>query len=374
MPDFVQIVNAKEKGKIIITGYLTPWENSAAQLTTTLAELEKTCSEIEVVLLNCYGGSIFEGIPTFNAIKNCKVPVTTIIEGLAASMGGILFLAGKTRLMADKSRLMLHRAQASCYGDAEDLMSTASLVEDIENDLIEIVDQLAQIGAQEVKSKWFKSGVDTYLTVDEAIKTSLCTGKANSMLKIDAPKNLLKTGKAEEVAKFYAQQISPIKENLNTIKMSKLTLMAAALNLAAEASEIDVLNGIEALNSKVKDLEKLNGELNEAAENLRKDKVNNLIRNAVETGKIGKPEEEHYRNLANKDYESVKSILDAKLSRRSLGAKIDNKVDKDTDSNKRESWDFKRYQKEDPKALAKMQKEDPDAYAKLKQDYLDSRS
>lgn len=60
------------------------------------------------VRINSHGGGVMDALNIFNAIRNSKKPVTTVIEGIAASSGGLIAMAGHTRKMNDFARLMVH--------------------------------------------------------------------------------------------------------------------------------------------------------------------------------------------------------------------------------------------------------------------------
>ena len=60
------------------------------------------------VRINSPGGNLFGGISVYLAIKNSKSIVNTHIEGVAASIAGVIAMAGATRFINDFGRLMIH--------------------------------------------------------------------------------------------------------------------------------------------------------------------------------------------------------------------------------------------------------------------------
>ncbi|MBF0577392.1 Clp protease ClpP [Dysgonomonas sp. GY617] len=60
------------------------------------------------VLINSEGGSVLHGMSTYSTIQNSTVPTECIIEGMAASMGSIIWAAGARSFMRDYSILMIH--------------------------------------------------------------------------------------------------------------------------------------------------------------------------------------------------------------------------------------------------------------------------
>lgn len=60
------------------------------------------------VLINSEGGSVLHGMSAYSTILNSTVPTECVIEGMAASMGSVLWAAGGRSLMRDYSILMVH--------------------------------------------------------------------------------------------------------------------------------------------------------------------------------------------------------------------------------------------------------------------------
>lgn len=61
-----------------------------------------------VVLINSDGGSVMYGMSAFSIIQSCPIEVDCIIEGIAASMGSVIWAAGDHLYMHDYSILMIH--------------------------------------------------------------------------------------------------------------------------------------------------------------------------------------------------------------------------------------------------------------------------
>jgi ATP-dependent protease ClpP protease subunit len=61
-----------------------------------------------IVLINSEGGSVLYGMSTFSIIQSCPIETDCVIEGIAASMGSVLWAAGDNLYMHDYSILMIH--------------------------------------------------------------------------------------------------------------------------------------------------------------------------------------------------------------------------------------------------------------------------
>lgn len=60
------------------------------------------------VRINSYGGSVTDGIAIHNALKRHKAHVTTVVDGIAASISSLIAMAGDTVEMAENAQLMIH--------------------------------------------------------------------------------------------------------------------------------------------------------------------------------------------------------------------------------------------------------------------------
>jgi len=78
------------------------------------------------------GGSVFEGIAIFNAIKAYdKGAVTTVIDSIAASMASYIALAGSHIKAHANSVYMIHNASTVSWGDARQLRKDAQHIDSL---------------------------------------------------------------------------------------------------------------------------------------------------------------------------------------------------------------------------------------------------
>lgn len=85
-------------------------------------------AKIELVL-NSPGGSVFAGWRLFGHLRWLSDvkghEITTVVSGMAASMGGVLAQAGDVRLIDAGSSIMIHEASSIAWGSAYELRDTA---------------------------------------------------------------------------------------------------------------------------------------------------------------------------------------------------------------------------------------------------------
>tara|TARA_Y100000782_G_C10183724_1_gene265249 strand:- start:194 stop:1384 length:1191 start_codon:yes stop_codon:yes gene_type:complete len=383
-----QISNAA-KGKsvtMIITGYISPWnKNAGAEIRKNFKELESKYDEINIELINCYGGSIWEGWPTYNVIRSSSKKVATRAEGLVASMGAILFLAPpkkENRLVAKGSRVMTHRASGGAMGDADHLIEQAELMRGMEDELIESVAEATGKEVETVRAEWFQRGIDKYFTPQQAVDAGIASEIINSKkVKSDPPEDVMNSADQVAIANFYNAQFEPPKQdNQNSDKkMEKLPLFIAALaqagvELGNEANESEILNKVQELSkdyiaakAKVDALESENTELKNAAEEQTKAAVKSLIDNAVKDGRIKEDQRESMTNYANTDLEGATKFINGLSPIKSFTKDKDDKSPEQRadDPNNRANWTLTDWRKNDPKGLAEMRSKEPDNYQEL---------
>lgn len=66
--------------------------------------------------INSEGGDLFAGLAMSDAIRVCKVPVTTIIEGEAASAATIISVVADKRVITKNSHMLIHQMSTGFWG------------------------------------------------------------------------------------------------------------------------------------------------------------------------------------------------------------------------------------------------------------------
>lgn len=84
-------------------------EESACRFCEALDFLENIVRPSLIrVLINSEGGSVLHGMTVYAAIQNAALPTECVIEGMAASMGSVIWAAGNKAFMRDYGILMIH--------------------------------------------------------------------------------------------------------------------------------------------------------------------------------------------------------------------------------------------------------------------------
>jgi ATP-dependent protease ClpP protease subunit len=106
------------------------------------------------------GGDVFEGMAMYNLLVNHPARVDVFIDGLAASMGSVLAMAGDTITMPENAMMMIHRPWGMQGGDADDMRRYAELLDKVESNLISAYTKKTGLSDDEVRGllateSWF---------------------------------------------------------------------------------------------------------------------------------------------------------------------------------------------------------------------------
>ena len=103
-----------------------------------LAELGALPDDAPIDLrLNSPGGSVFDAVAIYNALKRHAGPITVWIDGIAASAASYIAMAGDEIVMPENAFLMIHDPAGLVMGTAEDMRATAEALDKVKGSLIQ---------------------------------------------------------------------------------------------------------------------------------------------------------------------------------------------------------------------------------------------
>ncbi|NGX57459.1 MAG: ATP-dependent Clp protease proteolytic subunit 1 [Chlamydiae bacterium] len=143
-------------------------------------ELEEPGKPI-LLVINSPGGSIDAGFAIWDQVKLISSPVTTLVTGLAASMGSVLSLCAEPgkRLATPNARIMIHQPRVSgvIQGQATDLEIQAKEMMKTREALIQVYMKASGKGHDEIDRAIDR---DTWMTPKEAKEFGLIDNIVNS--------------------------------------------------------------------------------------------------------------------------------------------------------------------------------------------------
>ncbi|OJF92785.1 head maturation protease, ClpP-related [Pararhizobium antarcticum] len=87
--------------------------------------------------LNSPGGSVFDAVAIYNAIKRHSGTVTVWIDGIAASAASYIAMAGDEVIMPENAFLMIHDPAGMVMGSATDMRAMAEALDKIKGSLLQ---------------------------------------------------------------------------------------------------------------------------------------------------------------------------------------------------------------------------------------------
>lgn len=304
------------------------------------------------VWVNSPGGVVLDGYNIFNAILKSKTPVDTYCCGVAASIAGVIFMAGRKRVMADYARLMIHPPMG--------VESDRKALDAFQGSLITMLSAKSNISETDVKYLMDRT---TWLTPWECLEKGFCTeieatSESNrKRMQTNDVKAMLMVG--QEITNSILNTNSSQKSSNNKVMMTKITMKLGLNDAATEDSIVSAIKAIEdrAYNSELKTisaeksledfqnaskkdkeemkkmLDKIKAELDEKtqeytvckakldameedkikAENKAKEiEAKNMIESFAKTGRIKNEASTilKWTNLAIADFEGTKSLIE----------------------------------------------------------------
>lgn len=113
------------------------WGVSAKEFVAAVDALPADTTEIRVHI-NSPGGEVFEAVTILNAVRRHSAKFTAIVDGLAASAASFLAAGADETVMAANSTLMIHDTWGICIGNAEDMRSTAYVLDQLSDSVASI--------------------------------------------------------------------------------------------------------------------------------------------------------------------------------------------------------------------------------------------
>jgi len=123
-----------ELTKIYIYGEIgDSWWGDSTSANDFIKLLSGVKSKTIELHLNSPGGSIFDGIAIYNALKDHSATVEVIVDALAASAASFIAQAGDVVKMTAAATMMIHDGSTGAYGDAAYLRETADILDKLSN-------------------------------------------------------------------------------------------------------------------------------------------------------------------------------------------------------------------------------------------------
>lgn len=341
-----------------------------------------------VVLINSDGGSVMYGMSTFSIIQSCPIEVDCIIEGIAASMGSVIWTAGDNLYMHDYSILMIHNPFMHDNGIKDE--NVKNMINAFRTQIETIYTKRFGLTKDKVRAIMDGEGDadGTYLSAKDAVKAGILP--ADHVIKtskqvVDKVKNQVDGVKdvasicdimastireevdenklLEEVVSIHKQKnpnsnSTTVEQEQNTMKEQEniqFSAVSAQLGFNGDVQLQSVTARITELQNAEKELKTVKAELNDLnikfkgketeVKNIQKEldtakaslkkyqdaeeaanaaEIEAMVDAAIKAGKIEASTKEDWVNMANSNKEMVKKTLDSIAGRDDIPKEIAN--------------------------------------------------
>lgn len=237
----------KDKAVLTIYGYVGGYYMDMRTVNQAIADVTKSGYTQLDFHFHTYGGDVIDGNLIYNFLAGFNGNVDIYIDGVAASMGSIIMLAGKNKpMISENGFIMIHCPSGGAYGNAEGLKQTAKLLTSMENNFKQKLIECT--GKSEAEINLLFDGNDHWFDADEAIAYGLCSGKFSA--KTQDIKTLDTTEASQLGAKAVFDRFTALTTNINQNpkkEMDKLSLIArfSLTGVTAESTDEQVLAALE---------------------------------------------------------------------------------------------------------------------------------
>lgn len=342
------------------------WEGDGQRVISQVKDVLENNADVEV-RIHTPGGSVFDGNLIFNHLVKFQSKIDVIIEGMAASMGSILMLVGRSVKMCENGFVMIHAPFGYVAGTAKDFASASKLLMSMEKNFIKKYMGKTNKPEEEVKT-WLDG--DNWFDAEEALELGLIDEIVDSTLEIENIEAYKKMNVAALLSGFKAEQKAPTIPTPTQAKQIKIDTMKkeliSALSLSVVSADSSDTAVIKAVENRIGDIQAESTAKDQkilALETKLKDLAAATIKDAVsvkiKAKLITESQRAKYEDLGEKlGLEALQSIFEDMKPSASITSQINNTTDPVLDK----SWDDL---KKVPNALEKLQAEDPEKYNAL---------
>ena len=169
------------------------WGMSAKELAEIVDALPEHITEIRL-LINSPGGDAFDGLAMVNVLRAHSARIVAVVQGLAASAASFIAASADETIMAPNSTMMIHDAWGICIGNADDMLSMGTILDQLSGNLAEIYAAKADGDVEEWRAAM---KAETWYTAEEAVAAGLADTIEDTAAGDDGASNQLDGGQPQ---------------------------------------------------------------------------------------------------------------------------------------------------------------------------------
>ena len=142
------------------------WGIDPAVFVKDLGEITASTIHLRV---NSPGGSVFDGLAIYNALKQHESKIVAHVDGLAASIASVIIMAADEIRAGENSYIMIHEPWSMVQGTAVDMREEADLLDKVGGTISNVYQKRTGLDAKEL-TQMMTAGAfgETWLTAEEA--------------------------------------------------------------------------------------------------------------------------------------------------------------------------------------------------------------
>lgn len=175
----------EEKIQLLLYGDIGQYYSwSGISLDGVVSALAGKSADTIEVFINSYGGDMFESIAIKNYLIRRPEKIITYVDGIAASGGSLIAMAGDEIIMPKDAQLMIHNPWTIAAGNADDFRKLADEMDKANTSIQETYlthfnDSREKLGELLAAESW--------LTAEEALAYGLATGLTDASEPAEPP-------------------------------------------------------------------------------------------------------------------------------------------------------------------------------------------
>ena len=171
MSKWLEVKAKANIGEVYIYGEITnfKWFDEDVTPTDIKEELDKLKNVDSInVYVNSPGGGVSAGVAIYSELKRLSVPVTSYVDGIAASIASLIVLAADKVVMPFNSMLMIHDPWTCACGNSKEFRELADTLDKISESMLVSTYQ-EKTGLDKEKIIEMMSA-ETWLSAEEAVE------------------------------------------------------------------------------------------------------------------------------------------------------------------------------------------------------------
>lgn len=347
-PLIITAQNQDGEAMIRIDGLIYSW--TAESFRYAIDELIAKGVTNAKVYLNTMGGNVFVANEIIEQMQRLGGEIHGYGGEVVASAGSYLASYFDTFEMSPNGQFMYHKPSAKIEGNEDEVESRLKLLKNLTTLYRERYAAKTGKTTDEIEENWAKG--DVWLTAQEAMDQGFVT----SVAKDKAPVT-------KETALMIAACGAPIKPEVNKqpdnkTKMKNREVIISKLGLAKDATDEQINAALDEVLAKSEKVEALEA----SAKKTMDTAIDAMLDAAVSAKKINETQREHFKVLAQKDFDNTKSLLESMAPAVKVSGQLN---PKDSGDVVKTNWTMQDYIDKDLDGLEALMESDPGKYKKL---------